>query len=690
VTARHPEARRRLAGGGANGRMTLAREEQLILLASRPRRDEAAQARLEALVIEPLDWRYVIRTAVRHGVAPLVGKSLARAAVAAPDDTMAELDRLASISSARNARMARVLAEIVTALADDGILPVALKELGLAYEVFPEPGLRPLGDLDLLIRPGEYDAASLAMRAIGFEPLMTRGRSPYTLAYGWGHHFRRPDGNVWVDLQWNVLQREWSVTGGRRIFDPELLHDGAHAMTLPGAGAPELLVPAPEPNLLHLAAHLEGHDYAELILFCDIAEALAAWEGSLDWDEVVGLARRFEAGASLYHVLRLTAALLGATVPAEVLADLGREAFRGGLYGVFGGLNWLHFALDEIATTVRPPRSLMRRLERDVRQDVAVRRTVYEEVDALAADVRREGARLALVESAGVGRRFPDERLPRVGALRLVVLAEDLAAADAALEARGYGVDSSGGRSRELPVRSDEPLAGEQPFELAVAVRRGDPAALFASAGTSRSNSSWALESVIIRLPWTAADAPGVAPVELVAVTPETLVAALLARLGGRRHDALIAVPPVLDALRAIDRRAEPERLVQAARSRQAGDAFARGVAIMDGLGLGPALPAGLVEAVGAADDGPRVLEWAREGPDAPEGASELRTAYLVALCLLQARGGERRPLLRALTARGERDRSPLASIAAGVADGLRRAAVAGSDGQPSVYWLEP
>jgi hypothetical protein len=61
-----------------------------------------------------------------------------------------------------------------------------------------------------------------------------------------------------------------------------------------------------------------------------------------------------------------------------------------------------------------------------------------------------------------------------------------------------------------------------------------------------------------------------------------------------------------------------------------------------------------------------------------------------VALCLLQARGGERRPLLRALTARGERDRSPLASIAAGLADGLRRAAVAGSDGQPSVYWLEP
>src|SRR5207247_954596 len=65
-------------------------------------------------------------------------------------------------------------------------------------------------------------------------------RMPYLLRYAQGHHFRRAADNVWVDVQWNVMEREWDADG-RRVFDPDDLWRGAHGVALPAGG--EILVP---------------------------------------------------------------------------------------------------------------------------------------------------------------------------------------------------------------------------------------------------------------------------------------------------------------------------------------------------------------------------------------------------------------------------------------------------------------
>jgi hypothetical protein len=671
--------------------MTLAREEQLIMLAARVGPDAAARGRIDELLHTPLDWSYLVRTAVRHGVAPLVAAGLAKAAPEAagaiPADARAELDRLGEISSARNARMARVLAEILTALGDGGIRPIALKELGLAFEVFPEPGLRPLGDLDLLIRPEEYRRTAEIMRAIGFEPLMTERSSPYTLAYGWGHHFRRAADNVWVDVQWNVLQREWAASAGRRIFDPALLYDGAHPVPLGDAGATEMLVPAPEPALLHLCAHLEGHDYGELILFSDIAEALAAWGSALDWERVAALARRFEARATVYHVLRLAVGTLGAPVPEEALAALSGDTFRGGVHGaLFGGLNWLHFSLDDIAVTARPPRSLMLRLEQEVRIEAARGRALYDELDAVIADVREAGAELVVAQGDGVSRRFPDPRLPSFGRIRLVTLEEDREALRAALERRGYDRDGGGAFVREVPVAAEEPLIAGRSRSLMVQMHHGAADALFEGGGEAPSNREVALASIGARLRPSGEAAAGTARIELVAADRETLLAWLLARLGDSEHEALFAIPQVLDVLRLSRRPPNAARTLATARERGVAVAVTRGIEILDGVGLASELPAGLAGARGE----PRALEWAREGPGALEREGDLRSAYLLALCLLHARRRELRPLLRSLASGHDARRAPLVTLAAGTLRGLRRAAAPTVAGEPAVYWLEP
>jgi hypothetical protein len=53
-------------------------------------------------------------------------------------------------------------------LASHGLAPIALKGAFLAWHAYPDPALRPLRDLDLLMAPGELDEAFALLRASGY------------------------------------------------------------------------------------------------------------------------------------------------------------------------------------------------------------------------------------------------------------------------------------------------------------------------------------------------------------------------------------------------------------------------------------------------------------------------------------------------------------------------------------------
>jgi hypothetical protein len=663
--------------------MSFAPEEQLLLLASRSEPAPDDCSRMQQLAARPLQWDRLVETAVRQGVAPMVHRGLVVGlgrshSELVPEPPRSRLEELAATSSARNRRLLGVVGEILHALDGRGIRPLGLKDLGLAVEVFPDPGLRPLGDLDLLVAHDEYEEVAAAMAGIGFESLMTPGAT-FMLAYGWGHHFRRAEGNVWVDLQWNVLQREWGAPAvGRRSFDPAVLRDGAYGVQLPGDAECELLVPSREAMLFHLCSHLEGHEYGELILFCDIAECLRCWEDELDWERVISIARRFEAEATVFHVLRLTRSLLGAPVPEHVLAELSRDTFRAGVFpAIFGGLGWMHFSLDDIEANVAPPAGLMARLDARVRGQVVRGQSLYDELDGVVADFREANGELLVLQGHGESRRFPDPQLEPFGTVDLVVLDRDLGRLREVAGARGYLKDAGGDLTRTL-------VTGAGPLEVRIEIAA--PGALFDDQPAALTNREIVKRSLGARLARRGAGADA-ACLRAVGVGAADMLVWLLARLGDRGHDVLFGLPPILDVLRGLRGLPDPGAVVERARARGVATAVARGAALVDEIVPGDPLIGALQEQLGV-HEAPAALEWAREGPGAEEAQGELRSAYLLTLCLLEARGEERGLLLRGLVRRRNGDGTPLGSIARGVVrtiPGLLRP----TPRPPAVYWLE-
>lgn len=664
--------------------MSLSPEERLLLAASRLEPDAEAGAVIRELAVPGRDWDALLRSAVRHGVAPLAHHGLTRVlgdelAARVPDAPRDRLTDLARRSAARNERFAHVLAEAAVVLGDAGIRPLALKDLGPAYEVFRPLGTRPLGDLDLLVRREEFDAAEAALATLGYAPVMDP-HAHFTREHGWGHHVRRAADDVWIDLQWNVLQREWGEPGrDRRAFDPGVLYEHATTLTLPVDGAPALLAPSREALLFSLCVHLEGHAYGELVLFCDIAECVRAWGATLDWDALVALAHRFEAAATTSCVLTLTSRLLGAPVPPGPLRALAGDPFRGAAYGaVFGGLGTLHYAVDDIEAEVDPPAPVLERIHAQVRDHAAAARAVYDELDALVADVADGAAGPIVLDGHGEGRRFPDPALPAFGTVDIVVLEEDALRVRDACTRRGYAAH---GPARQ--VRLLDAGAGGVRLDVATC----DPAALLQPPADDLRNRDVARRSVTSWLRG-ASRAGDVARLRVIPIDAVGMLAWALERLGARDHDVLFGVPTVLDVLGGLPARPAPAAVVARAAAQGRGAELARGAALVAAIAPGDVWLSRLT-ALAPCDEPPAALRWAREGPDVEEAQQELRSAYLLTLCLLEAQRGERTTVLRALSRPRNGSGAPLLQIPRRAVRALPRAVRGGQPREPTVYWLD-
>jgi hypothetical protein len=189
------------------------------------------------------------------------------------------------------------LAEILEALDRASIPAAVMRGLRTIESVYGDPSLRPFEDHDLLVLPGDFDAAGAAIRRLGFD-------QP---AAG---YFRR--GGVFVDLHADPLGARRRPTRAAVFSLPAAAILGRAA---PGrvAGSPALLADA-EDDFILLAVHLVKHSFDRLVRTADVAHVLAHRSARLRWDVLID---RAAASRTLPLLCRAAeaAAALGVAVP---------------------------------------------------------------------------------------------------------------------------------------------------------------------------------------------------------------------------------------------------------------------------------------------------------------------------------------------------------------------------------------
>jgi hypothetical protein len=261
------------------------------------------------------DWAAVGRMAARCGVAPLLHHRLSELGLTAAlsDDSVRSL-RLAYLrTAALNTRLYHRLGIVLRELRRRDIPAIVLKGAYLAEAVYGNVGLRPMGDVDLLVRLADIERLEEALAPLGVSPLMGLAELYVTTkchvnyASAGGEHF---------EFHHNLLP----TTVLPAHFDLDALWSAAVETEI--AGVPTLAL-APPDLLLHLCAHLFKHvEFWGLRGLCDISETIHHFGTSIDWSAVVERSRRGNLDRCVYLALQATEALLNVPLPDGLLSTL--------------------------------------------------------------------------------------------------------------------------------------------------------------------------------------------------------------------------------------------------------------------------------------------------------------------------------------------------------------------------------
>ncbi len=294
----------RPAGAPAAG---VARSPETRLLVSAARRFVGAAADDEQLdVVEGrTDWASALARAEREGMSGLVARELERLASRGGLAPPLEPWRAALRAVAANNMAA--LAELATLramLRRQGSQTIVLKGAALLHDGYREHvGLRPLGDVDLLVRPADLPAVSAWLMDGGYRPFAPSST-----------FFSR--GVVSFDLHTEIVGSSWVGRKARAFrLDPAALWREATPLE---RDDPSALVLSPVHQQLHLVVHALKHSYSRLIWLVDLALVLR----DASWDFLLAEARAAGALRPLAYALGVLDALLGLAPPRAIAREL--------------------------------------------------------------------------------------------------------------------------------------------------------------------------------------------------------------------------------------------------------------------------------------------------------------------------------------------------------------------------------
>ena len=207
-----------------------------------------------------------------------------------------------------------------------GVEPLLLKGWAVA-RLYPERGLRPYGDIDMCVRPEQYEVAAAALAAPAAETVM-------------------------VDLHKGLPQ----------LHRPSLDDVYARSQLIP-LGDVDVRILGPEDHLRYMCIHMLQHGLHRALWLCDIAVVLESLPEDFDWEYLLRGDRR--SAGWVASTLCMAHELLGARLDGIAAEDRGKHLPRWLLPSVLR--QWSireHYILDSpsMAYSLRHPGHLPRAL----------------------------------------------------------------------------------------------------------------------------------------------------------------------------------------------------------------------------------------------------------------------------------------------------------------------------------------
>lgn len=323
--------------------LNLLPEEKLLIYCSRLTINDDIKSKIEEILNGTLNWNYIMKCSGEKGTSPLFYWNLKKVSDAknVPIEVMKSLENTYYNNLARNMLLFNELGKILKVFKKAGIETVVLKGAFLAEEIYKNIGLRPMSDIDLLIKEVNLQKAKKELAKLKYFEIPVIFPTKFHEKYHMGWHeeqqFVNQDSKITIEIHWDIqpfnspykvdINKFWSNTRTVKI-----------------AGA-DVLTFAPEDVLQHLCLHMDKHinfngapPTKPLRDFCDIAEVIRYCNETINWNSLLQSSKSFKTEEPIYQGLYIAKEYFGAFVPENVLRELEVIKPKVGFEEIFKGV----------------------------------------------------------------------------------------------------------------------------------------------------------------------------------------------------------------------------------------------------------------------------------------------------------------------------------------------------------------
>jgi len=248
------------------------------------------------------------------------------------DSLVTSLNSIKLTSKFSTENISTALNQILDILADDFEQVVLLKGVGLYQNYYPEPFIRIMGDIDILIyNANDIQNVVKKLAASGFYQMSHNPSSFYET-----HHHLKPfyskELDVWFELHTRLLPDK-SAFGKLHAIQPDFLKTQLIAKSFAGKN---VYILQPEINLLYIIIHWvsEFRISGNLIQFVDCCLILDKHAPEFDWPKFLSFIEQRNAATCVKLVLALITKNEICLLPKEHLRNLRKKKDSAGFIGM--------------------------------------------------------------------------------------------------------------------------------------------------------------------------------------------------------------------------------------------------------------------------------------------------------------------------------------------------------------------
>jgi hypothetical protein len=287
-------------------------ESALIIECSRSTLLAENKERLHFILKKDLNWNYIFNVSQRNAVLPLVSYNLLQHfKQKISPDIVAKLNGYFQEQMKQNMFLTNRLISIVESLKAENIVAVPFKGPVLALQAYKNLALRRYIDLDILVKPSDFERAVRHLTANGYSTDDDSWQKTEDWFIGGNKDINlfSADGSVKIELHWKLSGFHFALP-----LELESLWERLEKISI---GGRQISVLPFSDLLIYLCLHGSRHGWERMAWICDVKELIES-QTEIDWKQIARQAEKLGCSKVLALGLRLVHDFFGSNIPGSM------------------------------------------------------------------------------------------------------------------------------------------------------------------------------------------------------------------------------------------------------------------------------------------------------------------------------------------------------------------------------------